>query len=361
MSSHEQARALAIAQNFGPEALELNRRLVEANPEDIASRTRLARCQFEAGLLDAAEAEYREVLRREARNRIAEGGLEAISRARRLAAEAAAGVSERRTSRGPRTAVSARARVSRDTTTRRADASGELKDPAPQILNGFEPRTFVELSLCPRGDIRTRFGPRVMDLIRRVNALSSCQDIASAREPGRRQLFRLGRGEVQVDAGHWHVSSQGAGAEPQFDIGMHAGTQAGGDWLRVGMAFALDAVPASGPDPDGDPRPVRARFRRFQQVLGSSRRSLFLGWMIKEHGFVQVGQSGPRLDLREAAQAAELIAHVDPVHSGWVFFGRWLAPGDPADAGVLADPVTLVRTIDRVFAGLTPLWRAIME
>jgi hypothetical protein len=44
-----------------------------------------------------------------------------------------------------------------------------------------------------------------------------------------------------------------------------------------------------------------------------------------------------------------------------MFFGKWLRLEDDDEAAVLLDPVTLVRTIDRVFTGLVPLWRALHE
>ena len=83
---HDRARQLAIAQDFGAEALRLNEELVTANPGDLASRTRLARCYRDAGRLEDSEAQYREVLRLDPKNRIAAGGLLSIEQDRRRAA-----------------------------------------------------------------------------------------------------------------------------------------------------------------------------------------------------------------------------------------------------------------------------------
>jgi hypothetical protein len=112
-------------------------------------------------------------------------------------------------------------------------------------------------------------------------------------------------------------------------------------------------------DAEGGLRQVREYFERFQAVLESARRSLFLGWMIKENGLIEFNRPGPRLDLREPSQAAEFLAHADSTRTEWVFMGKWLTPDRPDDAAILAEPVALVRTIDRALAGLLPLWRAI--
>ena len=349
-SLQDRARSLAIAQDFGAEALELNRQLVAANPVDAASRTRLGRCYLEAGRLEEAEAEYREVLRLDPKNRIAAGGLEAVERKRHQGDVTVEQVRVRRAERIHRDREAAPRR------TAAAAMSSVALGPVPAVFNGFEPRDFRELRTIPRGEVQARFGPRVVDLVRRVNALQSSGEIAAIREPGRRQLFRLSRADVHVQNDQWFVFNSGARWEPQFNIGMYAG--AAGDWLRIGLGFNLsesgrDADPAAGL------AQVREYFRRFQAVLESGRRSLFLGWMIKENGLIEYNRPGPRLDLRDAVKAGEFLAGADAERSDWVFLGKWLSPDQAEDGALLAEPVALVRTIDRVFAGLLPLWRAI--
>lgn len=348
----DRARTLAIAQDFGAEALELNRQLVEQNPADVASRTRLGRCYLEAGRMEEAETEYRAVLAADPKNRIAAGGLETIERKRYLAANPIAATRPRATER---------ARADRPVAERRSSRSAIVSTslgPVPGIFNGFQPRDFTELHLAPRGEIQARFAPRVVDLVRRVNALQSSAEIASIREPGRRQLFRLSRADVHAHDDHWFVYNSGARWEPQFNIGMYSSSHLG-HWVRVGLGFNLSD---SGRDPDteGGVRRVRDYFGRFQEVLESGRRSLFLGWMIKENGLIEYNRPGPRLDLREASHAAEFLVQADRDRTDWVFLGKWLSPDQADDAAVLAEPVELVRTIDRVFAGLLPLWRAVL-
>lgn len=343
-----------MAQDFGPEALELNRQLVAADPADTASRTRLARCYLQAGRLDEAEAEYREVLKGDPKNRIAAGGLEAVEN-KRHGGVPVEPVKAHRVSR-PRAEGGSAPRAARS-----SSGGGTLSRPAgpvPMVFNGFEARDFTELTLSPRGDIQSRFGPRVIDLIRRVNALQSSIEIATLREPGHKQLFRLSRSEVRALDGQWFVHNAGARWEPQFNIGMYGGAQRSGDWLRIGLAFDLSDR-GNDPDPAAGLAQVRQAFQRFQTLLTSPRRSLFVGWMIKEEGRIEHNRRGPRVDLR-VSDAADLLAQADPDRTDWVFLGKWLSPGDPEGAQVLADPVSLVRTIDRVFAGLLPLWRAIM-
>ncbi|RPJ70538.1 MAG: tetratricopeptide repeat protein [Acidobacteria bacterium] len=357
-SPQERARALAVAQNFGPEALDLNRELVTSNPGDLASRTRLARCLLEAGRVEEAEAEYREVLRYDSKSRIAANAIEVIQQQRRRAELAAMGLTEPprgvSVARAPRRAASPTSpRPSAEPS--RASLRGQA---VPHVFNGLQRRDFAELQLCPRGEIQERFAPRVLDLIRRVNALDSSREIAGVREPGRRQLFRLGRGDVHVVAGHWFVFNLGGRWEPQFNIGMYGGVQKGGDWLRIGMGFNLTER-GNDPDPAEGLRAARDHFRRFQALLGSPKRSLFTGWMIKENGLIQHDDgAGPRLDLADPSRSLDVILHAEPTRTEWVFFGKWLSPDREQDAVVLADPVSLVRTIDRAFIGLLPLWRA---
>jgi hypothetical protein len=232
-------------------------------------------------------------------------------------------------------------------------------DAVPQIFAGFGTEEFAELRGAADRQVHARFAPRVVDLVRRVNVLHSSIEAAGIREPGKRQLFRAGRTEVHAHPGHWYVFNAGGRWEPQFNIGMY-GRAAGGNWLRIGIGFDLTD---DGTDADRAAVIVRVRdhLRRFQQILASPRGSLFLGWMVKENGHIQYNAGGPRLELREPSQAASLITDADPERTEWVFFGKWLSPDDAADAEILADPVELVRTIDRVFTGLVPLWRALWE
>ncbi|HSK09638.1 MAG TPA: tetratricopeptide repeat protein, partial [Vicinamibacterales bacterium] len=346
----DRARTLALAQDFGAEALELNRSLVATNPEDAASRTRLARCLLEAARLDEAEAEYQEALRLDPRNRIAAGGLETIVRQRRLAD----GVPEPATSGrgGNGAARSPQRRSERSSVASPRPAAAPVDgEPAPQIFSGFARRDFTELALARRGEIRQRFAPRVLDLVRRVNALGSSREIAGIREAGRRQLFRLGRADVHVSPAHWYVFNLGGRWEPQFNIGMYGGNSKAGDWLRIGIGFNLTDEGGDSSRVEGL-RQVHARFRKFQALLESPRRSLFLGWMIKENGLVQLDEGGPRLDLADPSDAAGLFQQADPERTEWAFFGKWLSPDREDDVAVLGDPVTLVRTVDHVFTGM---------
>jgi hypothetical protein len=349
-SSQDRARALAIAQDFGAEALKLNGQLVAADATDVASRTRLARCYREAGRIEESEAQYREVLRIDPRNRIASGGLASIDQDRRRGAEAIEEASAPRAQRARRAAAPAR----------RTEASHAPSETAvPLIFNGFQ-RDFAELRSCPPREARARFAPRVVDLIKRINALASSEEIASIREPGRRQLFRLSRTDVHVEPAQWFVYNIGGRWEPQFNIGMYAGTGKVADWVRVGIGFHLAN---DGADSEGatGARDVRNRFRRLQAILASPQRSLFLGWMIKENGLIEFNENGPRLDLRQPSEAADLLAGCDAEREQWVFFGKWLSPDQAEDAAVLSDAVEFVRTVDRVFIGLLPLWRALWE
>ncbi len=378
----ERARALAVAQDFGAEALDVNRRLVAANPSDEGSRTRLARCYVEAGRLDEAEAEYRAVLAANPRNRIAAGGLEAIQQRRMPPPEP-----RTRTRRANPASASATASADRKAGSRKteewansASAFGEgsadtkagsraggaasgsqaiAAEPIPQTFSGFGPGDFAELAACRRGYVQARFAPRVIDLVRRVNALSSSVEMAGVREAGKRQLFRVGRSDVHPAEAHWYVFNLGGRWEPQCNIGMYGGGRVG-NWLRIGIGYNL-ADEGQDRDRESGAAQVRDHFQRFQRLLASPRRSLLLGWMVKENARLEYEQPGPRLDVREPSQAASVIADIDPADGAWVFVGKWLGLQEPDEAAVLADPLALVRTIDRVFTGLMPLWRTLYE
>ncbi len=359
-SLEDRARALAVAQNFGPEALDLNRRLVAANPADIHSRTRLARCHLEAGQLDEAEVEYREVLRLDPRNRIAAGGIETIGQ-RRREREMPAEEHVVRRARAPRVtgAVVPRASTRSPRVSAEPPSDTSWSEPVPQTFTGFGQDAFVELASCRRRDVQARFGPRVVDLVRRVNALASSVEIAGMREAGKKQLFRVRASDVHPADAHWFVFNMGGRWELQWNIGMYAGRKVG-DWFRVGLGLNFTG---GGTDPNGEEGvlQVRDHLRRFQEILESPRGSLFLGWMVKENALMQRGAAGPLLDVREPSQAAKLIAGLDPERTDWIFFGKWLRPDADGDATILRDPVSLVRTIDRVQTGLLPLFRAMHE
>ncbi len=362
-SLEERARAFAVAQNFGPEALDLNRRLVAANPADAGAHTRLARCYLQAGRVDEAEAEYREALGLNPQNRIAIGGLEEIDRLKNPPALTApargrgASAGLRRASRV--TGATGGRRVTGERESEPSGVAPTFTDPVPETFTGFGPAEFDELARCRRRDVQDRFAPRVTDLLRRVNALGSSVEMAGVREPGKRQLFRTGRADVHAAPAHWYVFNFGGRWEPQCNIGMYGGRPTG-NWLRLGIGFQLNEAGAD-PDRATGVVHVRERFGRFQQLVASPRGSLFLGWMIKEDARPQVDAGPPMLDVREPSEAASLIAGIDPERTSWVFFGKWLRPEDSDAAAVLRDPVALVRTIDRAFTGLLPLWRALYE
>jgi len=342
---------LAIAQDFGTEALRLNEELVAANPSDVASRTRLARCYLQCGRLEDSEAQYRVVLGLDVKNRIAAGGLLSIAEARRLAIVGVEEPVAARPARSPRTPTARRGpAVPRSS----GDADG------PLAFSGLTPRDFTELRFSEPREVRSRFAPRVVDLVKRVNALKSSEEIAAVREPGRKQLFRASRVDVHVTAAQWSIHNAGGRWEPHFALGMYGSRRNIGDWMWAGIGFQLsdDSGSSAG---EGHASKAREHFHHFQAILGSTSRSLFLGWMIKENGLIEINGDGPRTDMRQPAQAAELLAGCDAERTNRVFFGKWLSPDQAEDAAVLADPVELVRTIDRVYTGLLPLWRALWE
>jgi hypothetical protein len=321
-SDRERARRLAIARDFGPEALALNLELLSIDPGDQDARTRLARCYRQAGRVDEARSEYEEVLRRDPKNRIAAGALDDL----KLGGLNAAALSAR---------------------------------PIPHGFSGFCEEDFAELQVCPAKEIRERFGPRVVDLVRGINALPSSPELAAIRNPQQRTLFRTGLPDVHTDPRHWYVFNLGGRWEPQFNIGMYSRDEGVGDWFRIGIGLNLTLAGRS-PDPEAGREQVRGYLHRLQQLLRSERRHLLTAWMASEGGRVQFQIAPPRLDLSDPGQAADLVANCVVEKTEWVFYGKWLVPQQPDDARILANPVALVRLVDRVFAGLMPLYRAIL-
>jgi hypothetical protein len=74
----EQAERRAKQQDFGPEAEQINRDIMELTPRDTAALNRLARCLFERGAEDEAELVFESVLQIDPENRTARRRLGAI-------------------------------------------------------------------------------------------------------------------------------------------------------------------------------------------------------------------------------------------------------------------------------------------
>lgn len=82
------ADGLAASGDWGPEAEEVNRRLIELDPSHVVAYTRLAKCLREKGDAEPAEALYRRVLELEPANRIAANFLASL-RTERVGADSA--------------------------------------------------------------------------------------------------------------------------------------------------------------------------------------------------------------------------------------------------------------------------------
>jgi hypothetical protein len=124
------------------------------------------------------------------RSRIAAGGLAAIEQQRRQAELSRTDGERPRVRGGGVRAAHAPRAIPSSPTIRSADPPGGFSaDPPPRVFTGFARPDFAELESCQGREVQRRFAPRVLDLVRRVNALGSSEEIASVREPGRRRLF----------------------------------------------------------------------------------------------------------------------------------------------------------------------------
>ncbi|SRR6266540_2841572 len=77
------SEGLAKAEDWGDDAEDVNRRLLEADPRCAVALTRLGRILFERGDLDEGEQMYQRVLDLDPSNAIAKGGLRRIEKSRR--------------------------------------------------------------------------------------------------------------------------------------------------------------------------------------------------------------------------------------------------------------------------------------
>jgi hypothetical protein len=246
---------MAIAGDFGPEALALDLELLSIDPNDRDARTRLARCYREVGRADEARSDYEEVLRRDPKNRIAAGALDDLK---------LGGLS----------------------------ASTLAARPVPHSFSGFRQEDFAELQVCPQEQIRERFGPRVVDLVKRINALPSSPEVAAIRNPQQRALFRTGLPDVHTDPRHWY--------KPQFE-------QAGdtlGRQLRVSGAVAHDRRDHRGPD-DGEGVLVLG----VLPIVLRQRGSLALDWHMFPDPYRPIGADRPPAGRSHSAISARL--HLD--------------------------------------------------
>jgi Tetratricopeptide repeat len=305
------AQALASARDFGAEALQTNRAIVEADPRDLDAWTRLAACCIAAGRYDDALQHYRAVLAIDPSHAFA------AKRVRQLTLFPGVDPSK-------------------------APSSGPFTD-----FGGLRADDFAELGLC--GDPLERFAARMNGLLDRVSAQPEAHHVALALGQSGGRLFH--RGEFYAEPGHIYAYHWGGRWRPQANIGLFSAWQWSGNWVRMGLGFNL-TLRGRYPEPTKLAE-LRRDFVAFQRRIATGHRRFMEDWLHAESGAAQVdGDRGPRLQETPTA-TVDLICGLSVERTEWCFVGKWLSL--QSDDAVLSNPDQLARCAARTLSRLVTL------
>lgn len=346
-SLEQKAIEFARQGDFGADARQVNEELTKLAPENQGAWTRLARCNIELGLLDAANEALERVIQLNPQNTIARSLLqESIRRQVRLLPEEP----KRRRVASPRTPKAKTAsKTSRSSTGERGrGAFGRAQFAA---LGQLDPAAAVE-----------SLGPTLESLLSTLNDRPFAGKVVDARNRDGRAgnvLFR--RNTILPGApGHTYVFHHGGRWEPQLNVGVYAAEQWGRAALRAGIGFNLSLEGSDPEREDGQDRALEY-FARFQRLVSTAWKGLLTDWMASKGGFIQYGDERPAVDLMPADAVDWLIRVQQPLDHGWIFVGRWLFADRPDHAEVLQDAGALARWSEETFVDLLPLWMSIFR
>lgn len=313
-------RAIEFAKlgNFGADALETNRQLTVAAPNNQGAWTRLARCCMEQQQFDEAASALVKALELNPSNNIAKSLQQEVIRRRAMAPV-------------------------------RSDAA-----------SGFTPQDFYTLGQLPAPDAVKALTVKFESLLMSLNEQRTSARIVDARNRAGQSGSRLFRRNSFYPGSHGHVFGfhHGGRWEPQFNIGMFSANPWGTSAFRIGLGFNMSPA-GSDPDREAGQANTLAWFDAFQEELRSAWRGHLVEWMSKYGGFIQFGERGPALDMLPK-EAVEWITNCrNPAGIGWVFVGRWLFPDKQEDAATLGEMRKLVATVEDTFAALFPLWLSV--
>lgn len=315
-----QQRAVELAKNnsFGVEALDVNLQITRDDPSNQGAWTRLARCYMEQRRFADAAGALATVLDLNPSNTIAKSLLNEVTKRRAMAL------------------------------------------PAAEALSGFSAPEFDALGHLAPVDAARALGPKIESLLLSVNEQRTAARIVQARNRAGQPGSKLFHRNSYHDGGDGlvHAYHHGGRWEPQFNLGFLSANRWGGDWMRIGLGFNLQAA-AGREDQAGGQEGMVRYFEIFQQQLASAWRRQLADWMGSSGGFIQYGSRGPAVDLLPAQAVEWLIKCHNPAAQGWIFVGRWLSPAKPADAATLGDMRQLVATVEDTFAALFPIWASI--
>ena len=340
-SLEQQAIDFARRGEFGAEARGVNEELIKLAPENQGAWTRLARCNIELGLLDAASEALERVLQINPQNTIARSLLqEAIRRQVRLLPEE------------PKPKRTAAARAPR--------AAKAGKRPGVRAGAALTRAQFAALGELPPAQALESVGPNLEALAMALNDRPFAAKVVDARNRAGRAGVRLFRRNTVVagPAGHLSVCHHGGRWEPQLNIGAFAAAQWERSAVRAGIGFNF-TPDGSDPEREDGPEALAAHFASFQQLVSSTWNGLLTDWMAANGGFIQYGESGPATSLLPKDAVTWLIEVQNPAEHGWIFVGRWLFADRPDDAETLDDAPALLKWTESVFTDLLPLWMSV--
>ena len=340
-SLEQQAIDFARRGEFGAEARGVNEELTRLAPENQGAWTRLARCNIELGLLDAASEALERVLQINPQNTIARSLLqETIRRQVRLLPEVPK----------PKRATAARA----------PRAAKAPKRTGARAGGAVTRAQFAALGELPPAQALESVGPTLEALLVGLNDRPFAAKVVEARNRAGRAGARLFRRNTVAAgaAGHLFGFHHGGRWEPQLNVGLFAAAQWERSAVRAGVGFNF-RPDGSDPEREDGPEALAEYFERFQQLVSTTWKGLLTDWMAANGGFIQYGETGPATGLLPSDAVDWLIGVQDPAAHGWIFVGRWLFADRPDHAETLEDASALLKWSDSVFSDLLPLWSSV--
>jgi tetratricopeptide (TPR) repeat protein len=318
-----EARALDLvkSKNFGAEAVQVNRAIIEIAPEHELAWTRLGRSHLEQRAFDDAVVALRKALSLNPQNRIATNLLDEVRRQRALAPPSVA---------------------------------------RPQT--GFASREFAILATLPPEEACRALKTRVDALFETLNATPTARRIVETRQKtgARNSALFQSNSLFPGAAGHIYAVHYGGRWEPQFKMGWFASPPYPEACFTVGIGFNLGPS-ARDPNADAGQERALAFFERFQQAVAARWRREIAGWMTTNGGFIQFGEEAPLVELLPEASLERLLTIRNGASLGRIFCGRWLFLDRAPDAAILGDRAKLAQVVEETFRVWLPIWLSVYD
>jgi tetratricopeptide (TPR) repeat protein len=310
-----------MKQHFGPEALQVNRAIIELSPEHELAWTRLGRCHLEQRAFDEAIVAFRKALALNPQNRIATNLLDEVRRQRALAPPSVA-----------------------------------------RAQTGFGRREFTLIETLAPLEACRALKTRVEALFDSLNATAIARRIVETRQKlgaSNSVLFQA-NSLFPGSAGHIYAVHYGGRWEPQFKMGWFASPPHPAACFKAGIGFNLGASTRDPNSKEAQER-VLAVFERFQQVVAANWKREVIQWMTANAGFIQFGEEPPLVDLLPEQAVERLLTVRNAASLGRVFCGRWLFLDRADDAAILGDRAKLAKVVEDTFKVWYPVWLSVYE